>query len=140
MAGVDALLSIAVGQAAEGLVLTAGEVPVLLKGDEQRKLSMPPLEPSIVKRFIEELQETGAVERYALEARGARAEFDVAIESDRSLAFRRADGGPSGSEPDLATAGIPPGDAPARRPAPRDDAIGAALRSLVARAIERLRA
>jgi twitching motility protein PilT len=137
MAGIDALLSIAVGQAAEGLLLAAGEVPVLLKGGEERKLSMPPLEPSIVKRFIEELQETGAVERYTLEARGDRTEFDVAIESDRSLVFRRADGGASGSGPEVATAGTPLGDAPARRPAPRDDAIGVALRSLVAQAIER---
>jgi twitching motility protein PilT len=137
MAGVDALLSLAVGQAAEGLVLTAGEVPVLLKGGERRELSMPPLEPAIVTRFIAELRDTGAVERYALEARGVRAVFDVAIESDGSLEFRRADGGPSGSGPEVATAVVPLGGAPARRPAERDDVLGAGLRSLVAQAIER---
>src|SRR5690606_28648654 len=54
MAAVDGLLSLLLAQGADTLVLTEGQVPRLSRGGEPRPLSMPPLLPELVARFIEE--------------------------------------------------------------------------------------
>jgi twitching motility protein PilT len=135
MPGVDALLSLTVAQAADGLTLAAGEVPTLLKAGERRVLSMPPLEPEIVRRFIAELAAANSLERYTLEGKGVRTEFDVTVAGDRGLEFRRAGAGapPAAGEtraPDSLAAGT-------ATAGPSEGSRAAALEALVARAIER---
>jgi twitching motility protein PilT len=119
---------------------------------------MPPLEAEIVKRFIAELRAAGAVEQYALDARGVRAEFDVSIASDRGVEFRRRDGArapaetPPASDGSISGAAARPASARAgreaafatdpipgvaSRPAAEVDADLGALAALVARAFER---
>jgi twitching motility protein PilT len=140
MAGVDALLSLAVAQGAEGLALAVGEVPALLKAGERRPLSMPPLEGLILKRFIDEVRQAGSEDSYVVETRGARDLFAVAIEDDRRLEFRRP-GIVSGS-PSATPAGAPPRADARPRSTPGDlatagDTVVAALEALVAQALER---
>jgi twitching motility protein PilT len=152
MAGVDALLSLSMAQGADGLALAVGEIPVLLKGGERRPLSMPPLEAAILQRFIDEVRQAGSDSSYVLETRGAQSRFDVAIDGDRRVEFRRPG---ETSAPSAATSARPSSESSAAE-APRaaraadrnddrfddvasavDPAVTAALEALVAQALER---
>jgi twitching motility protein PilT len=55
MAAIDSLLGIVSLKKAEGLVLAAGEVPALLLGGGRTPLTMPPLAPSMLEVFVDEL-------------------------------------------------------------------------------------
>lgn len=91
MAAVDGLLSLLLAQGADTLVLTEGQVPRLSRGGEPRPLSMPPLLPELVARFIEEVRAAGDEAQYAHEAKGVRTLFAVEIDEPREIRFRRAD-------------------------------------------------
>jgi hypothetical protein len=55
MAAVDYLLQIAREQRADALVLRTGEAPVLVRGQSERKLSMPDLDDEVIRMFVSEI-------------------------------------------------------------------------------------
>lgn len=125
MAGVDALLNLTLAQGAEALDLAAGAVPALIKAGERRELSMPPLEPAILRRFVAELRAMNALDEYAFEVRGVRTVFAVAVEGELSLQLRRKDV--------ASLEGTPAGTI---APQPGQSLGAAALEGLVQRALE----
>ncbi len=90
MAGVDALLNLLVAQGAEALSLVSGEIPVLLKGEERRELSMPPLQALLFERFVEEMRDVAAEGTYRLAGKDGEVSFAVAIDPGTAMEFRRA--------------------------------------------------
>jgi twitching motility protein PilT len=145
MAAVDGLLSLLLAQGADTLVLTAGQVPQLSKGGEPKPLSMPPLLPELVGRFIEDVRAASADgARYQHESKGARTSFTFAIDGTSSIRFERADAaaapGASGRATDApaATAGVPmPGTRTGEPPAGLRVVAEVPAESAVAALVER---
>jgi twitching motility protein PilT len=88
MAAVDGLLSLLLAQNADTLILIEGQVPQLSKGGEPRPLSMPPLLPELVARFIEDVRASADGAHYVLDSKGTRTTFDVEIEEPGTIRFR----------------------------------------------------
>jgi twitching motility protein PilT len=84
------LLSLVVTQGAESLALVHGKVPELVKGGQPKPLSMPPLAPELLARFIAEVRAAGEEGRYVFNAKGEPVAFDVAIDEPERMEFRRA--------------------------------------------------
>ena len=131
MAGVDALLNLVVAQGAEALTLAAGRIPALVKSGERRDLSMPPLQPVLLDRFLQEVEESSVGGVYALDGKSGSVRFRVETGPGPTLELSREDDVPIAPEPqasprvDGAAAELTGGD------------VGAsALGALVARAIE----
>ena len=109
MAAIDGLLGILIGQGADALTLTEGQAPRLTRAGEPKPLSMPPLLPELLGRFIEEVRAAGDGTSYQHEAKGVRTTFAVEIEGTREIRFRRADA-PGDAPPDARD--VPAADEP----------------------------
>jgi twitching motility protein PilT len=120
------LLSLVVAQGAESLALVHGRVPELVKGGQPKPLSMPPLAPELLARFIAEVRESGDEARYVFNGKGDPVAFDVVIHEPERMDFRRAGAASSPTVPSdpstpgaadqmSATTGL--AASPARRPA-----------------------
>jgi len=115
MAAVDGLLSLLLAQAADTLTLSEGQAPQLTKAGEPKPLSMPPLLPELLGRFVEEVRGASADgTTYVHESKGTRTTFAFAIDDAGSIRFQRADahdavasaGSPASAHvPDASTAG-----------------------------------
>jgi len=90
MAAVDGLLSLLLAQGADTLTLVEGNVPELTKGGEPKPLSMPPLLPGLVGRFIEDVRATSDGTLYHHESKGEGTTFEVDIAAPNRIQFRRA--------------------------------------------------
>jgi twitching motility protein PilT len=88
MAAVDGLLSLLLAQNADTLTLIEGQVPQLSKGGEPKPLSMPPLLPELVARFIEDVRASADGVHYVHDSKGTRTTFDVEIEEPGTIRFR----------------------------------------------------
>jgi twitching motility protein PilT len=100
------LLSLVVAQGAEILALVHGKVPELIKGGQPKPLSMPPLAPDLLARFIAEVRESGDEARYVFNGKGEPVAFDVSIYEPERMEFRRAGStSPSGARSDPVAAG-----------------------------------
>ena len=128
MAAIDGLLGIVLAQGADALTLVEGQAPHLARGGEPKPLSMPPLLPELLARFVEEVRAAGDGTTYVHEAKGTRTTFLVEIVEPHEIRFRRADApAPAGA----AVVTAAPAAGPAVReasgsPAPAASAPGAA--------------
>lgn len=124
MAAIDGLLGILIGQGADALTLTEGQAPRLTRAGEPKPLSMPPLLPELLGRFIEEVRAAGDGTTYLHDAKGVRTAFVVEIEGTRELRFRRADA--LGAAPAAPDAAAPGRDEPAAPASPATGAVATA--------------
>jgi twitching motility protein PilT len=115
MAAIDGLLGILLAQGADSLTLIQGEAPRLSRGGEPRPLSMPPLLPELLARFLEEVRATGDGTSYVHDAKGVRTTFVVEVAGPHEVHFRRADAAPM----------APAADAPVMAPTPATPAASA---------------
>jgi len=118
MAAIDGLLGILLAQGADALTLIEGEAPHLTLGGEPRPLSMPPLLPELLARFVEEVRAAGDGTTYLHDAKGVRTTFAVEIDEPREIRFRRAE--------------VVPAAAAGRAAAPADVAASAGVTGRVA--------
>jgi twitching motility protein PilT len=109
MAAIDGLLGILLAQGADALTLVEGAAPRLARGGDPKPLSMPPLLPELLARFVEEVRAAGDGTTYVHEAKGTRTTFLVEIEEPREIRFRRADAAAPAAlaAPSAASAGAP---------------------------------
>lgn len=148
MAAVDGLLSLLLAQGADTLTLTVGQVPELTKAGELRPLSMPPLLPELVGRFIEDVRAASADgARYLHESKGTRTSFAFEVAGENRIRFTRDDVPaaapavvPAPRDATLVTAGAsspggPDGVATALRPTV-EVAAGTAVAALIERALD----
>jgi twitching motility protein PilT len=124
MAAIDGLLGILLAQGADALTLVADEAPRLALAGEPKPLSMPPLLPDLLGRFIEEVRAAGDGTTYLHDAKGVRTTFAVEIDGTREIRFRRADAAGAGPAP-AGVPGAPPAplSMPAPAPTPGDGAL-----------------
>jgi len=118
MAAVDGLLSLLLAQNADTLTLVEGQVPQLSKGGEPKPLSMPPLLPELVARFIEDVRASADGAHYVHESKGTRTTFDVEIEEPGTIRFRHAAAAPAAVTAAARHEVVARPDAPVRLDAP----------------------
>ncbi len=133
MAAIDSLLRLIAAQKADALRLTPDAVPVLLIGEGERPLSMPPVAASMLTAFLEEIADPDASAPadgdQGFVHRGGGDEFDVAVSrasgTIQEVLFRPVGGGgasdPTASPVPAATPvsfAAPPGSEPAPTSAP----------------------
>jgi twitching motility protein PilT len=143
MATIDGLLALIDMQKASGLVLETGRVPTLLMGDVTRPLSMPPLEPDILRAFVEEVLDPA--QRDHLRDQGS---VELVYRSGRTDKFFNVTVTSSGEQTVLmcvttdalasaAAIPVPPAAGLSKGPAAGPTHLGARLESVVVAALDR---
>jgi twitching motility protein PilT len=136
MAAVDGLLNLLLAKGADTLTLSGGAVPELIKSGAAMPLSMPPLDPELIRRFIDEVRAAGDGTTYRFASKDGPAVFGVVIASGR-IEFHRADL-PAGAPAAGARGPSDPSEAPAPRPAASAGARATPARGPVDGLVERL--